>query len=55
MSDSDRLTKLLAMHEADATDADIPYMIAQECAKANNLAQAAEWFDKCLALDPHYH
>lgn len=48
----DQLEKLLrAMPE----DADVPYMIAQEHAKAGEHAEAIEWYGRCLALDPGYH
>lgn len=48
----DQLHKLLA---ADPSDADVPYMIAQEHARAGEHAMAVEWYDRCLALNPHYH
>lgn len=50
-----RLDKLRAMHEADPTDADVPYMIAQERAKEGAHEEAIAWFDKCLEIDPSYH
>lgn len=52
MSRLDQLTKLLA---ADPDDADVPYMIALEHAKADDPETAVVWLDKVLALDPAYH
>lgn len=52
---SDRLEQLHKLHAADPADADLPYMIALECAKADDPAEAITWLDKTLALDPHYH
>ncbi len=52
---SDRLDQLLKLHAADPRDADLPYMIALEHAKAGDATEAIGWLDKTLALDPHYH
>jgi len=52
---NDRLTQLCKLHEADPGDADVPYMIALEHAKAEGHATAVDWLDKTLALDPGYH
>lgn len=52
MNRLDQLTQLLA---ADPDDADVPYMIALEHAKADDPAAAVAWLDKALALDPGYH
>ncbi len=52
MSRLEQLHKLLA---ADPQDADVAYMIAQEHAKAGEHMAAVEWYDRCLALSPHYH
>lgn len=48
----EQLTKLLAI---DPDDADVPYMIALEHAKADDPETAVVWLDKALALDPRYH
>lgn len=50
-----RLEQLTRLHAADPTDADVPYMIAQEHAKAGDYGAAVEWYDRCLALDADYH
>lgn len=50
-----RLDRLLKMREADPSDPDIPYMIAQEHAAQNAHDQALALFDDALAIDPHYH
>jgi tetratricopeptide (TPR) repeat protein len=50
-----RLAQLLKLHEADPRDADVLYMLAQEHAKAGDTAAAVQWYDRCIALDPHYH
>lgn len=52
MSRLDQLNKLL---KADPSDADVPYMIAQEHARLGDLKTAVQWYDRCIALDPHYH
>ena len=52
---TDRLEKLTALHAADPSDADLPYMIALEHAKAGDNAQAIARFDKALAINAHYH
>ena len=52
---SNRLDTLTRMWDADDTDADIPYMIAQEHLAAGANESAILWFDRCLALDPAYH
>lgn len=49
-----RLDQLKKLHEADPTDSDVPYMIAQEKAKQGNPAEAVEWYNRCLELDPDY-
>ncbi len=49
-----RLEQLERLHAADAADADIIYMIAQERAKLGDLAAAVNWYDRCLAADPYY-
>ena len=52
---SDRLEQLQKLLQADPQDADVPYMIALEHAKAGDPAAAADWLDKTLALDGSYH
>jgi tetratricopeptide (TPR) repeat protein len=52
---SDRLEQLQKLRAADPADADVPYMIALEYAKADDPEQALVWLDKCLALDVSYH
>ncbi|MEO1130134.1 MAG: hypothetical protein AAFX05_10580 [Planctomycetota bacterium] len=51
----DRLAKLRSLFEADPSDADVPYMIAQEHMTNGDFPAALEWFDRCLALDADYH
>lgn len=52
---SERLEQLEKLHAADPTDADLPYMIALEYAKADDTEQALAWLDKTIALNAHYH
>ncbi|MEM8834669.1 MAG: hypothetical protein AAGD00_02500 [Planctomycetota bacterium] len=52
---TDRLQKLMTLHEVDPQDADAPYMIAQEHAKGGAHEASLEWYDRCLALDASYH
>ena len=52
---SSRLDKLHQLLEADPTDADVPYMIAQEHARSGEHDHACRWFDRCLELEPDYH
>ena len=52
---SDRQAQLMKMLEADPSDADIPYMLAQECIRSGAEEDAVTWFDRCLAIDSHYH
>jgi tetratricopeptide (TPR) repeat protein len=52
---SDRLEQLQKLHAADPSDADLPYMIALDYAKAGNTSLALEWLDKTIALNAHYH
>jgi tetratricopeptide (TPR) repeat protein len=49
-----RLEQLKKLYNADPSDADISYMIAQEYGTADDHDQAIEWYDKCLAADPAY-
>ncbi|MBX2850813.1 MAG: hypothetical protein KTR15_03595 [Phycisphaeraceae bacterium] len=52
---TDRLEQLQKLHAADPNDADLPYMIALDYAKAGDTALALEWLDKTIALNAHYH
>ena len=52
---TDRLEQLQKLHAADPSDADLPYMIALDYAKAGNTALALDWLDKTIALNAHYH
>lgn len=49
-----RLEQLHKLLEIDPSDADVPYMIAHEHAKADEHESALEWFDRCLAQNAHY-
>lgn len=49
-----RIDQLLKLHEADPTDADLPYMIGLEYAKTDELEQAITWIDKTIAIDAYY-
>ncbi|MEM1423983.1 MAG: hypothetical protein AAGH64_08255 [Planctomycetota bacterium] len=49
------MEKLTRLFEADPSDADVSYMIAQEHAKAGDHDEAQAWYDRCLALDGSYH
>jgi len=48
---SDRIDKLKQLHDADPADADVPYMIALEVAKTDDLPAALAWLDKAIATD----
>ncbi len=50
-----RLDQLMKLHAVDATDADVPYMIAQEHANAGAYEEACAWYDTCIELDAGYH
>ncbi len=52
---SDRLDQLTKLLTIDPEDADVPYMIALEYAKADDPETAITWLDRALALDPRYH
>ena len=52
---TDRLDQLLKLREADPADADLPYMIALEYAKADDADQAIRWLDQAIDQNPHYH
>ncbi len=49
-----RLAQLETLHSADAGDADVMYMIAQEHAKGGGYALAVSWYDRCLGADAGY-
>lgn len=48
---NDRLTKLLAMHQADPSDAFCTYALAMETAKLGRTDEAVAYLDKTLSLD----
>ena len=50
-----RLEQLMKLRAIDETDADVPYMIAQEHAKLGAYSEACEWYDTCIKLDAGYH
>ena len=52
---TDRLSQLHKLFEADPADADLPYMIALEHAKAGDADEAILWLDKAIATDAHHH
>lgn len=49
-----RLAKLEKLLAADPSDADVPYMIAQEYSASGRHDEAVAWYDRCLALDADY-
>ncbi|MEM9084001.1 MAG: hypothetical protein AAGB34_10435 [Planctomycetota bacterium] len=49
-----RMEQLEKLRAADPSDADVPYMIAQEHVKAGDHAAAVTAYDDCLALDANY-
>ena len=51
MPSIEQLKKVLA---ADPKDPFVLYGLAQEHAKAGNLAESISFYDRCLAEDPHY-
>jgi len=48
---NDRLTKLLALHQADPSDTFCTYALAMEAAKLGRADEAIGWLDKTIALD----
>lgn len=52
---TDRLEQLQKLFAADPNDADLPYMIALDYAKAGDSVLALQCLDKTLALNAHYH
>ena len=52
---SDRIPQLMKLLADAPEDADVPYMIALEHAKADDAEAAVTWLDKTLGLDPGYH
>jgi len=51
---SDRLDKLLKLHEADPDDAFCTYAIALELAKEGRAVEGIAWLDKTLELEPNH-
>ncbi len=51
----DRMERLRKMWEADQSDPDIPYMMAQEFSARGEHEQAVAHFDLSIGLDRHYH
>jgi len=51
MSRFDSLRRLL---EADGSDPDVLYMMAQEHAKEGDNEEAVRWYDRCLEACPGY-
>lgn len=54
------IEQLRALLEATPDDPFVPYAMAQEHAKLSRFADAVEWYDRCLAMDPgccyaYYH
>lgn len=50
-----RISQLESLRANDPQDADIPYMLAQEFAKAGDSDNAVRCYDECIALDQDYH
>ena len=50
-----RLDSLLKLYDADRADADLPYMVAMEHAKAGDLDEALRWLDTTVADHPGHH
>ncbi|MCE2884987.1 MAG: tetratricopeptide repeat protein [Planctomycetaceae bacterium] len=51
-SDSDRLTRLLALHAAEPGDGFVLYGLAQECQKLGRTDEAVAWYDRAIEADP---
>lgn len=51
-TDSDRLTKLRTMLEHEPDDGFLLYALAQELAKTDRPAEAVEFYDRAIAVDP---
>lgn len=49
-----RLDQLMKLRDADPSDSDVPYMIAQEKGKQGEQSEAVEWYNRCLELEPDY-
>lgn len=49
------MDQLKKMREADPTDPDIAYMIAQEHVTQGEHERSLAEFDESIRLDPHYH
>ena len=52
---ADRIAQLNSILKADPKDTFCLYGLAMEYAKAGQSAQAIEFFDRTIALDPDYH
>lgn len=52
---SDRLAKLQRLLALDERDTFTLYALAQELAKQGDHPAAINFFDRTLAVDPHYH
>ncbi len=50
-----RLEPLLKLHATEPDDPFLTYSIGLEHTNHGSPADAIAWFDKTLALDPHYH
>ena len=50
--DSDRLTKLLALHASEPDDGFVLYGLAQECQKLGRFSEALAWYDRAIHADP---
>jgi len=51
---TDRIQQLQALLAAEPNDTFCTYGLAMEHAKRGETAQAIEWFDRTLAIDPNY-
>jgi tetratricopeptide (TPR) repeat protein len=52
---TDRLDKLMKLLQLDPTDTFVLYGLAQEYSKQGNHAQAINWYNRTIEVDPHYH
>lgn len=50
--ESDRLTRLRALHAAEPDDGFLLYGLAQECQKLGRLDEAVGFYDRAIAVDP---
>ena len=51
---AERISQLKAMLQAEPTDTFCLYGLAMEHARLGLHAEAVEWFDRALAVDPNY-